>query len=140
MILLDTNVVSEVMKAAPNPAIIAWVDKAPRATLFVASVTEAELLYGVALLVPGRRRDGLARAICLTFARYFRGRVLPFDSAAASAFAEIAASRRKAGRPIGQSDAQIAAIARSRKATLATRDKADFEGCEVTVVDPWTAP
>ena len=140
MILLDTNVVSEVMKAAPNPAVIAWVDKAPRATLFVASVTEAELLYGLALLVPGRRRDGLARAIGLTFARYFRGRVLPFDSAAASAFAEIAGSRRKAGRPIGQSDAQIAAIAQSRKATLATRDTADFAGCAVTVVDPWTAP
>src|SRR5271170_5073331 len=128
------------MKALPDAAVIAWVDKAPRAMLFVASVTEAELLYGVALLVPGRRRDGLARAIGLTFARYFRGRVLPFDSAAASAFAEIAASRRKAGRRIGQSDAQIAAIARSRKATLATRDKADFEGCGVPVVDPWTAP
>jgi hypothetical protein len=137
MILLDTNVVSEVMKAVPDAAVVAWVDKAPRATLFVALVTEAELLYGVALLVPGRRREGLARAINLTFAQYFRGRILPFDSAAA--FAEIAASRRKAGRPIGQSDAQIAVIARSHGATLATRDRADFEGCGVAVVDPWSA-
>jgi hypothetical protein len=139
MILLDTNVVSEVMKAVPDAAVVAGVDKAPRATLFVASVTEAELLYGVALLPPGRRREGLARAINLTFAQYFRGRILPFDSAAAAAFAEIAASRRKAGRPIGQSDAQIAAIVRAHGATLATRDKADFEGCGVTIVDPWTA-
>ena len=138
MILLHTNVVSEVMKALPVAAVVAWVDKAPRATLFVASVTEAELLYGVALLVPGRRREG-ARAINLTFAHYFRGRILPFDSAAAAAFAEIAASRRKAGRPIGQSNAQIAAIARTHGAMLATRDKADFEGSGVTVIDEWAS-
>jgi predicted nucleic acid-binding protein len=109
---VKANVVSEVMKFAPDPAVIAWVNKLARATLFVAAVTEAELLYGAALLAPGKRRDGLIPAIGFTFAQYFYGRVLPFDFAAAAAFAEIAESRRKAGRPIGQSDAQIAALAR----------------------------
>jgi predicted nucleic acid-binding protein len=137
MPLLDTNVISELMRASPNPGVLAWIDGLPRADLFVASVTEAELLYGVALLPPGRRRDDIARAVDAVFADLFRERVLPFDSAAAAAYADIAATRRRAGRPISAFDAAIAAITRSRGATLATRNSADFEGCGVDVIDPW---
>jgi predicted nucleic acid-binding protein len=102
-------------------------------------VTQAELLYGVALLPPGRRRDSIARAVDAVFADLFRERILPFDSAAASAYADIGAIRRRAGRPISAFDAAIAAVARSRGATLATRNSADFEGCGVDVIDPWKA-
>ena len=139
MRLLDTNVVSELMKAAPNAGVLAWVDGLSRAELFVASITQAELLYGVALLPPGRRRDDVARAVDAVFSELFREHVLPFDSAAASAYAEIGAARRRAGRPISAFDAAIAAIARSRGAALATRNTADFEGCGVDVIDPWKA-
>lgn len=138
MLLLDINVVSEIMKAAPAPEVMAWVDGMPGASLFVSAVSQAEILYGIALLPAGQRRSGLARAAAVAFATHFRGRVLPFDSSAAEAYAELAAARRDAGRPIAQFDAQIAAIARSRGATLATRNVADFEGCGVEVVNPWT--
>jgi predicted nucleic acid-binding protein len=137
MPLLETNVVSELMKAAPDATVLAWVDGLPRAELLVSSVTQAELLYGVALLAPGRRRHDIARAVEAVFADLFRGRVLPFDSAAASAYADIAAARRRSGRPISTFDAAIAAIARSRGAVLATRNSADFEGCGVELVNPW---
>ena len=137
MLLLDTNVVSELMKAAPDAGVLAWIDGLSRAELFVASVTQAELLYGVALLPPGRRRDSIARAVDAVFADLFSERILPFDSAAASAYADIGATRRRAGHPISAFDAAIAAIARSRGATLATRNSADFEGCGVDVIDPW---
>ncbi len=136
MPLLDTNVVSELMKTAPDADVLEWIDGLPRAELFVASITQAELLYGVALLPSGRRRDEIARAVNTVFADLFRERVLPFDSAAASAYADIAAARRRAGRPISAFDAAIAAIARSRGAPLATRNLADFEGCGVDVIDP----
>lgn len=137
MILLDTNVVSELMKSAPEPAVMAWINAIPNATVFVSSVTRAEIFYGVALVSDGKRRQGLAQAARTTFETYFRGRILPFDSEAADAFAELAASRRLSGRPISQADAQIAAIARSRGAELATRNVRDFEGCGVELINPW---
>ncbi|MBF0561681.1 MAG: type II toxin-antitoxin system VapC family toxin [Alphaproteobacteria bacterium] len=137
MILLDTNVVSELMKSAPAPGVLAWVDAVPGAALFVSAVTQAEILYGLALLPAGKRRDELAGAARVVFETYFRRRILPFDSDAAEAFAELAAERRQSGRPITQADAQIAAIARSRGAALATRNVADFEGCGIDVVNPW---
>ena len=139
MILLDTNVVSELMKSVPAPIVLAWIDAKPGAELFVSAITQAEILYGVALLPAGKRRAGLAHAAQLAFETHFFGRVLPFDSPAAEAFAELAADRRQSGRPIAQADAQIAAIARSRGATLATRNVPDFEGCGVDVVNPWVA-
>ena len=108
MIVLDTNVVSELMKSAPEPAVMAWIDAIPGATLFLSAVTQAEILYGVALVPEGKRREGLALAARTAFDTYFRGRILPFDSEAAEAFAELAAGRRRAGRPISQADAQIA--------------------------------
>src|SRR5579863_9894871 len=140
MIVLDTDVVSELMKSAPDPAVMAWIDAIPGATLFLSAVTQAEILYVVALVPEGKRREGLALAARTAFEAYFRGRILPFDSEAAEAFAELAAGRRRAGRPISQADAQIAAIARSRGATLATRNVPDFEGCGVEIVDPCGAP
>jgi predicted nucleic acid-binding protein len=109
MILLDTNVISELMKAAPEARVLAWIDALPRAELFLTSVTQAELLYGVALLPAGKRREAVARALDAALERLFRDRVLPFDSAAASAFAGIAADRRGTGRPICAFDGQIAA-------------------------------
>ncbi|MBV8471839.1 MAG: type II toxin-antitoxin system VapC family toxin [Hyphomicrobiales bacterium] len=137
MPLLDTNVVSELMKTAPDATVLAWVDALPRSELLVTSITQAELLYGVALLAPGRRRHDIARAVEAVFTDLFRQRVLPFDSAAASAYAVIATARRRAGRPISTFDAAIAAVARSRGAALATRNTADFEGCGVDLINPW---
>lgn len=137
MILLDTNVVSELMKLAPEPAVMVWINTLPGSIVFISAVTQAEILYGVALVPEGKRREGLAQAARIAFETYFRGRILPFDPEAAEAFAALAAGRRQVGRPISQADAQIAAIARSRGADLATRNVADFEGCGVEIVNPW---
>ena len=138
MIVLDTNVLSELMRCAPDQAVEAWVSRQPPSSLFVATVTEAELRYGAALLPAGRRRDSIAAAIDAMLAEDFAGRVLPFDGPAAACYAQIAADRRNKGRPISDFDAQIAAIARSRGAALATRNVADFEGCGITIINPWT--
>lgn len=137
MILLDTNVVSELMRAAPEPAVQARLARQPRASVFVTAITEAELRYGVELLPARKRKSALAAQLDGMLAEDFAGRSLPFDSPAAVAFAEIAAERRRAGRPISQADAQIAAIARSRGATLATRNLGDFDGCGLDISDPW---
>ena len=139
MIVLDTNVVSEFMRDHPQPEVLAWLDQQQAHTLFVTAVTEAEVRSGVALLPSGRRRRGLAAAAERAFGVLFAERILPFDSAAARAYAAIAADRRAAGRPISQADCQIAAIARSRGAGVATRDVADFAGCGVEVLNPWLA-
>jgi len=137
MILLDTNVLSELMKAEPAPRVLAWIDGLPAQMQFLSSVSQAEVLYGIALLPEGRRRDALAEAARTAFDTIFNGRILPFDSGAAQAYADIATARRQEGRPISQADAQIAAIARSRGAALATRNVADFEGCGIEVINPW---
>ena len=139
MILLDTNVVAELMKSAPDPKLTDWVAIRPSASLFTTTITEAELRYGVALLPPGRRRDKLTTALGLMLTEDLAGRILPFDSASAIAYATIASDRRKAGRPISQLDAQIASIAMSRGASVATRNVPDFEGCGIAVINPWEA-
>jgi predicted nucleic acid-binding protein len=139
MILLDTNILSELMRVAPSPAVMSWLAAQPASSLFISAVTEAELRYGVLLLPEGRRRADLMAALEAMLAEDFSGRILPFDSAAALAFALIAASRRQAGKPVSQFDAQIAAIARSRGAALATRNVADFAECGVEIINPWTA-
>jgi predicted nucleic acid-binding protein len=137
MVILDTNVVSELMKAAPEPAVERWLAEQPAASVFICAITEAELRHGVALMPDGRRRATLSAAVAEMLEIDFGGRILPFDSPAAIAFAQIAAERRLAGRPISQLDAQIAAIARSRAAAMATRNVGDFEGCGVEVINPW---
>lgn len=137
MIVLDTNVLSELMRSRPDAQVEVWFAAQPAPGLFSTTVTQAEILLGVALLPPGRRRTRLASAAEAMFEIDLAGRVLPFDIAAAREFASIVASRRRAGRPIAQADAQIAAITRSRGALLATRNVADFDRCGITVVDPW---
>ena len=139
MILLDTNILSELMRAAPEAVVEQWLADQPAASVFISAITEAELRYGLALLPPGKRRSALAVEIENMLGEDFSGRILPFDSPAAVAFAEIAAERRQAGRPISQADAQIAAIAQSRGAALATRNVPDFEGCGVEIINPWSS-
>ncbi len=136
MILLDADVVSELMKWTPAPGVLAWIDATPGAALFVSTVTQAEIFNGLALMPPGERRDALISAARIAFETHFRRRILPFDSDAVEAFAALASERRQSGRPIALADAQIAAIARSRRAALATRHVADFEGCGVEVLNP----
>ena len=137
MIILDTNVLSELMRPKPSPRVAAWVAKQPAAELCTTSVTKAEIFYGIELLPKSKRREDLLAAAEAMFAEDFEGRVYGFDSDAARVFATLAAHRRARGRPINHADAQIAAIARAQDAKLATRNVADFEGCNVNVVDPW---
>ena len=141
MVILDTNVVSEFMRPRPEPVVVTWLDARRVNELFVTAVTEAEIRTGIAFLPEGRRRRDLTEAADRAFGRLFEDRVLSFDREAARAYADIAAERRKAGRPISQADCQIAAIARSMGAPVATRNVRDFRGTGVFVVDPWgTAP
>lgn len=135
--LLDTNVLSELLRSQPAPAVLAWFSRQTAALLVVSSVTQAEMLLGARLLPAGRRRQQLDASLGAMFEIDFAGRVWPFDAAAAPAYAELVSARRAAGRPISQLDAQIAAIARTRGALLATRNTADFEGCGVELQDPW---
>jgi toxin FitB len=137
MIILDTNVLSELMTASPDEGVVRWLAAQPASSLYTTTVTQAEILYGVGLLPDGRRRDGLMTAVEDVFAVDFQGRILPFDSDAAHAYARIAVGRRQAGRPISQFDAQIAGIALSRDAGVATRNVTDFEGCGVRLFNPW---
>ena len=137
MFILDTNIVSEFMRERPHPAVLHWLDDRMERDLFVAAVTQAEVLAGIALLPGGKRRQGLAAAADHAFDGMFADRVLPFDRSAARAYAGIAAPRRRVGRPISQADCQIAAIAAARGGTLVTRNVRDFEGTGVAVVNPW---
>jgi predicted nucleic acid-binding protein len=137
MILIDTNVVSELMRPVPALAVLAWFADRNATNLFLSAISEAELRAGAAYLPGGRRREGLVAAIDAMIAEDFGGRVLPFDSAAAKSYAVIAAARRTAGRPIAEADCQIAAIAHTHGAVVATRNVADFRGCGVEIIDPW---
>ena len=137
MILIDTNIISELMRANPAPEVLAWFGNQNAMALHMSAVGEAELRRGAAILPGGKRRDRLIAGIDAMIAEDFAGRVLPFDSAAAMAFAAIYSDRRKAGRPISFPDGQIAATARAHGAALATRNVADFQGCGVDVIDPW---
>lgn len=137
MFLIDTNVISELMRATPAPSVLNWFSTQDPSTLYLSAVTEAELRTGIAILPPGQRREGLKAALDATFSEDFEGRVLPFDTDAAKTYAEIAAGRRSAGRPIADEDCQIAAIARAAGAVIVTRNTRDFEGCGVEQINPW---
>jgi toxin FitB len=137
MILIDTNVVSELMRSSPAPKVLDWFGIQDTPNLFLSAVSEAELRAGAAYLPAGRRRDRLTAAIDGMLAEDFGGRILPFDSAAAKSYAVVAAARRAAGQPIAEADCQIAAIALARGAAVATRNVIDFLGCGVEIIDPW---
>lgn len=137
MFILDTNVVSELMRPAPDQAVVAWVSARPLPILYTTSVTQAEILLGLRLLPAGQRRARLESAAEQMFEEDFAGRILPFDQRAAGHFARIAADRRQQGSPISQFDAQIAAIAATAGAALATANVRDFSGCGLRLVNPW---
>ncbi len=137
MILIDTNVISELMRSSPSPAVLDWFGRQDAPALHLSAVGEAELRRGAAILPAGRRRDRIIAEIDAMIAEDFAGRVLAFDSAAAQAFATIFADRRAAGRPISFPDCQIAATARAHGAAVATRNVGDFAGCGIEVIDPW---
>ena len=139
MVILDTNVVSEFMLESPSLAVLDWLDAQGDKDLYVTSVSEAEILAGIAFLPDGRRRRSLASAADRAFSVLFADRVLPFDRGAALEFAVVAAMRRSAGQYIDHADCQIAAIARSVASSVATRNVKDFTGCGVEVINPWTA-
>jgi predicted nucleic acid-binding protein len=136
MIVLDTNVVSELMRTAPEPAVLAWLQQTSSTGLFTTAVTVAEIRYGIARLPEGRRRETLHQAAKEVFAAFPR-QILPFDLAAAGAYADVVAGRESDGNPISGFDAQIAAICRSQAATLATRNTKDFTDTGIATIDPW---
>lgn len=138
MFVLDTNVVSEMMRSSPDARVRAWIDGRPADELHVTSVTVAEVWVGV-MRMQGRRQRELASAAERVFAGLFLGRVLAFDSAAARLYAEVDASRRASGRPLSREDGQIASIARTLGMGVATRNVRDFEDTGIEVVNPWTA-
>jgi toxin FitB len=138
VIVLDTNVVSELMRPAPAARVVEWVDSHPGHVLHLTAITAAELLYGVARLPDGRRKTMLAGLVEAMLEEDFHGHVVAFDEVAAAHYADIVAERERAGAPIAAADAQIAAICRSHGSVLATRNVRDFAGTGVTTVDPWT--
>lgn len=137
MVVVDTPVVSELMRHEPDPKVLTWLDRRPTRELFVTAVTEAEVRTGIAFLPDGARRRGLAEAAERVFGDLFAGRILPFDSAAARIYAEIAAARRLSGHPLSQPDGQIGAIARCQSMAVATRNVRDFEGIGIELINPW---
>lgn len=140
MILLDTNVISELLRPAPAPQVEAWVAGYDGAQLFLTAISAAELRFGVSILPSGQRRDRLQAALDGILREDFAERIMPFDRIAAISFATIAAERRNMGRPISQFDCQIAAIARAHGAPIATRNVKDFQGCGLEILDPWQIP
>ena len=135
--MLDTNVLSELMKLGPTSSVIRWVDSQPASSLFTTTITQAEILYGLRLLPAGKRRKSFESIVESMFAVDLGGRILPFGGDAARAYAIIAAERQRKGRPIAQFDAQIAGIAQAHGAVIATRNVRDFEGCGVQLINPW---
>jgi toxin FitB len=138
VIVLDTNVISELMRPEPHPKILAWVAAQPRADLYTTHINQAEILYGIAALPEGRRRRALAAAAEAMFVEDFAGRVLAFGASAAAHYPTIVVSRRRAGNPIEGFDALIAATALAEGAGIATRDIGGFADCGVTLIDPWS--
>ncbi|MDQ0302483.1 type II toxin-antitoxin system VapC family toxin [Ancylobacter polymorphus] len=136
MILLDTNVISEAMKPAPDDTVRAWFDEQAAETLYLSSVTIAELLFGIGALPTGKRKDRLTEALDGVM-ELFADRVLPFDVAAARRYADLAVKARKAGKGFPTPDGYIAAIAASRGFTVATRDTSAFDAAGVAVINPW---
>jgi predicted nucleic acid-binding protein len=137
VVLLDTNVLSELVRPEPDERVVSWLDSLDAATVATTAITAAELLYGVARLPDGRRKQQLSEAINGLIEEDFDGRIEPFDVTAATYYAALVSNRDTLGRPISVADAQIAAIARKLEATLATRNIDDFKDTGIDLVDPW---
>ena len=136
MIVLDTNVISEAMKPEPHPAVRAWLNAQAAPTLYLSSVTLAELLFGIRALPVGRRKDMLKQALDGLMG-LFRDRVLPFDTDAARFYADLAVTAKTSGKGFPTPDGYIAAIAASRGFSVASRDTAAFEAARMSVINPW---
>ena len=137
MLLLDTNMLSEIMRPEPARKVVDRIERQRPDDLFTAAVCQAEILAGLAIMPIGRRRTDLQEAAIAMFAEDFGDRILPFDALAAEAYGEIFAARRRIGRPNGTIDLMVAAIARARGASVVTRNVADFDGAGVAIVNPW---
>jgi toxin FitB len=137
VIVLDTNVISELTRQAPTPGVMSWLDSLPATDVAITAITAAEMLYGVARLLGGRRKTELAAAVGGLLSDDFRDRVLAFDEPAARRYADIVTAGERAGRPIGAADAQIAAICQATNAALATRNTDDFAGTGIELINPW---
>ena len=137
MIILDTNVISELTRPVPEPKVLAWLEAQAGDALFTTAISRGEMIYGACILSAGRRRAKLLEEVEAIFSIDMAGRVLSYDEAAADAHARFAALRRTQGRPTSQSDAMIAGIALSLGATLATRNVKDFDGFGIALIDPW---
>jgi hypothetical protein len=137
MILLDTNVISELMKSAPDLKVLTWVDSQPSHLLFISTITIAEISYGLNALPAGKRRNALEKAFNNTIQEAFTHRILFFDEAAAIRYGKVMGHRKKLGRPLSILDGQIAAIALTHDATIATRNTRDFSDCQLEVINPF---
>lgn len=138
MIILDTKVISEPLKRSPDPAVIRWLDRQSPATLYVTTISQAELLAGVSALPAGRRRTELRKVIDKELGLLFADRVLPFGERSAEAYAQVVPAANAAGNPIDFADAAIGAIAIEHNYILATRNIADFKGTSVKLLNPWS--
>lgn len=139
MILIDTNVLSELMRAKPAPEVLAWIDAQPTSQLFISSITVAEILYGIARMADGKRKQGLLDLATLMFDEDFAGRILSFDADAAVHYAGLAAESEAKGKVVDMADGQIAAIAALHDARVATRNVRHFDYLGVPVLNPWEA-
>jgi toxin FitB len=137
VIILDTNVISELVRREPSPAVLRNLRRLVSNDLYTTAITEAEIRFGLATLPRGRKHTALRNQLDLILKQEFAGRILPFDSPAAEAYAVLVAGRRLAGQPISVFDGQIAAIALVHGATLATRNVRDFRGLKFPLLDPW---
>jgi hypothetical protein len=137
VIVLDTNVLSALMRTNPEAVVVEWLDRQPADSVWLTSITVFEARFGLALLPKGRRRTGLERAFNRVLTEDLSSRVLTLDEMAAVTAAQLAADRRRAGRLVDLRDTLIAGIAQARRATIATRNTRHFEGLDVPVVDPW---
>ena len=138
MIILDTNVLSALMMAEPDPRVIGWLDRCPPESVWTTAVTVFEVRLGLELLAAGRKRKRLEEAFELALSEDLQGRILSFDEPSALAAARLAAHRQRKGTPVDVRDTQVAGIATARRATLATRNTSHFEDLDVKVVNPWT--
>lgn len=140
MILVDTNIISELMRDAPEPRVLAWIDAERRVDLYTSVIVKAEILYGIECLPEGRRRNALATQAGAIFEEDFAGRILPVTESAVARYAVISAGRRRVGRKFALFDMLIAGTANSVGARIATRNTTDFDDCGIELINPWEAP